>query len=103
MQAAGLFKRRLDGVRVLAKGEFSAKVSVQVTGASNAAIAAVEKAGGSLTVTAAGDRPAPDGKAKPKPETAEAKPAAAKADADAPKPKAKASKPKSDAADPKQD
>ena len=48
---SGLVRRKLDGVRVLAKGEFSAKASITVTGASKSAIAAVEKAGGSLTVT----------------------------------------------------
>ena len=47
----GVVRRRLDGVRVLAKGEITAKVKLTVTGASRAAIEAVEKAGGSLTVT----------------------------------------------------
>ncbi|GAB4391144.1 50S ribosomal protein L15 [Albidovulum sp.] len=51
--AAGIVRRKLDGVRVLAKGEISAKLKLSVTGASKAAIAAVEKAGGSLTVAAA--------------------------------------------------
>ncbi|MEM1064605.1 MAG: 50S ribosomal protein L15 [Pseudomonadota bacterium] len=51
--ASGLVRRKLDGVRVLAKGEFSAKVTLNVTGASKSAIEAVEKAGGSLTVTSA--------------------------------------------------
>jgi large subunit ribosomal protein L15 len=51
--ASGLVRRKLDGVRVLAKGELSAKVDLQVTGASKSAVAAVEKAGGSLTVTTA--------------------------------------------------
>ena len=50
---AGVVRRKLDGVRVLAKGEFSAKANIAVTGASKSAIAAVEKAGGSLTVTSA--------------------------------------------------
>ena len=48
--ASGLVRRKLDGVRVLAKGEFTAKVSITVTGASGAAKAAVEAAGGSLSV-----------------------------------------------------
>ena len=48
--AAGVVRRKLDGVRVLAKGDFSAKVKLAVTGASKSAIEAVEKAGGSLTV-----------------------------------------------------
>jgi large subunit ribosomal protein L15 len=51
--AAGVVRRKLDGVRVLAKGEVKAKLKLSVTGASKAAIAAVEKAGGTLTVAAA--------------------------------------------------
>ena len=50
---SGLVRRKLDGVRVLAKGEITAKVTLQVTGASKSAVEAVEKAGGSLSVTAA--------------------------------------------------
>ena len=50
---SGLVRRKLDGVRVLAKGEFSAKASITVTGASASAVKAVEAAGGSLTVTGA--------------------------------------------------
>lgn len=50
---SGLVRRKLDGVRVLAKGDISAKLTLEVTGASKSAIAAVEKAGGQLTVTAA--------------------------------------------------
>jgi large subunit ribosomal protein L15 len=49
----GVVRRKLDGVRVLAKGEISAKLNLEVTGASKAAVEAVEKAGGSLTVTSA--------------------------------------------------
>ncbi|WP_306004834.1 50S ribosomal protein L15 [Aquicoccus porphyridii] len=49
---SGLVRRKLDGVRVLAKGDISAKLTLEVTGASKSAIAAVEKAGGQLTVTA---------------------------------------------------
>ena len=51
--AAGVVRRKLDGVRVLAKGEIKAKLKLAVTGASKAAVEAVEKAGGSLSVTAA--------------------------------------------------
>ena len=51
--SSGLVRRKLDGIRVLAKGEFSSKVNLQVSGASKAAVEAVEKAGGSLTVTVA--------------------------------------------------
>ena len=49
---SGLVRRKLDGVRVLAKGDVSAKLNIEVTGASKSAVAAVEKAGGSLTVAA---------------------------------------------------
>ncbi len=52
--AAGLIKKPLDGVRLLAKGELAAAVSFEVTYASKPAIAAVEKAGGSVKIIAAG-------------------------------------------------
>jgi len=51
--ASGLVRRKLDGVRVLAKGDLTAKVNLTVTGASKSAVEAVEKAGGSLNVAAA--------------------------------------------------
>ena len=51
--ASGLVRRKLDGVRVLAKGDISASVTLQVTGPSKSAIEAVAKAGGKLTVAAA--------------------------------------------------
>ncbi|WP_204113232.1 50S ribosomal protein L15 [Shimia biformata] len=51
--ASGLVRRKLDGIRVLAKGEVSAKLNLEVTGASKSAVEAVEKAGGSLKVTTA--------------------------------------------------
>ncbi|MEL7274826.1 MAG: 50S ribosomal protein L15 [Pseudomonadota bacterium] len=50
---SGLVRRKLDGVRVLAKGDVTAKLKLTVTGASKAAVEAVEKAGGALTVTGA--------------------------------------------------
>ena len=49
---SGLVRRKLDGVRVLGKGEITAKATITVTGASKGAVEAVEKAGGSLTVSA---------------------------------------------------
>jgi large subunit ribosomal protein L15 len=49
--ACGLVRRELDGIRVLAKGDITSKVDLQVAGASKSAIEAVEKAGGKLTVT----------------------------------------------------
>ncbi len=51
--ASGLVRRKLDGIRVLAKGDINAKLTIEVTGASKSAVEAVEKAGGTLTVTAA--------------------------------------------------
>ncbi|SCA55280.1 50S ribosomal subunit protein L15 [Candidatus Terasakiella magnetica] len=53
LKAAGLVNRVKDGVRLLNKGEITAKVTVEVNSASASAIAAVEKAGGSVTVDAA--------------------------------------------------
>ncbi|SFP75046.1 50S ribosomal protein L15 [Tranquillimonas alkanivorans] len=50
---SGLVRRKRDGVRVLAKGELTSKVNLTVTGASKSAVEAVEKAGGTLTVTSA--------------------------------------------------
>ena len=49
--ASGLVRRNKDGIRVLAKGDFTAKENISVTGASKGAVEAVSKAGGSLTVT----------------------------------------------------
>lgn len=50
--SAGVTSRKLDGIRLLAKGEIKAKLSIAVTGASAAAVAAVEKAGGSVSLPA---------------------------------------------------
>ncbi len=47
--ASGLVRRKLDGVRVLAKGDITASVTLQVTGASKSAVEAVAKAGGTFT------------------------------------------------------
>jgi large subunit ribosomal protein L15 len=52
LRDAGLEGRATDGVRLLAKGSLDAKVTIEVTGASKAAVAAVEKAGGSVSLTA---------------------------------------------------
>ena len=56
---SGLVRRKLDGVRVLAKGDISSKVMLQVSGASRSAVEAVEKAGGSVEIIA----PAPKNEA----------------------------------------
>lgn len=47
---AGVVRRKKDGIRLLARGELKAKVNITVSGASAAAIAAVEKAGGKVTL-----------------------------------------------------
>jgi large subunit ribosomal protein L15 len=52
--ASGVLRRRGDGVRLLAKGELRAAITIEVAGVSKAAIAAVEKAGGTVIL-----RPAP--------------------------------------------
>ena len=57
--AAGVLRRAKEGVRLLGGGEIKAKVAIAVFGASKSAVAAVEKAGGSVEILA------------PKPETSE--------------------------------
>ncbi|MBA4210611.1 MAG: 50S ribosomal protein L15 [Parvibaculum sp.] len=47
---AGVIRRAKDGVRLLGSGELKAKLNFEVAGASAGAKAAVEKAGGSVTV-----------------------------------------------------
>jgi large subunit ribosomal protein L15 len=49
--AAGLLRRVRHGIRLLAKGEITAALTITVAGASKAAVAAVEKAGGTVTIT----------------------------------------------------
>ena len=56
---AGIIRRAKDGVRLLGAGEIKTKVAFSVYGASKSAIAAVEKAGGTVEVLA------------PKPQTSE--------------------------------
>ena len=51
--ASGVVRRKLDGIRLLAKGELKAKLNIAVTGASKTAVEAVEKAGGKVTLPAA--------------------------------------------------
>ena len=50
LKAAGLARGGKDGVRLLGKGELTAKLSFSVAGASKGAIEAVEKAGGKVDV-----------------------------------------------------
>jgi large subunit ribosomal protein L15 len=49
---AGVLRRERDGVRLLGSGEIKSKVNFSVYGASKSAVAAVEKAGGSVTILA---------------------------------------------------
>ena len=60
LRAAGLVRggKAPLGVRLLAKGEISRAVHITVTGASAAAVAAVEAAGGSVTVAQKAETPA---------------------------------------------
>ena len=61
---SGLIRRRRDGVRILGKGEITSQgLTIEVTGASRSAVAAVEAAGGTMKV------------ARPAAETAEEAPA----------------------------
>lgn len=57
---AGVLRRARDGVRLLGMGELKSKVAFSVAGASKTAVAAVEKAGGSIEIL------------NPKPESGEA-------------------------------
>ena len=50
LQAAGLVTQPHDGVRLLGKGELKAKIDIHVAGVTKSALAAVEAAGGKVTV-----------------------------------------------------
>jgi large subunit ribosomal protein L15 len=49
---SGVLRRSLDGVRLLGRGELTAKLNIEVHGATKSAIEAVEKAGGSVKILA---------------------------------------------------
>jgi large subunit ribosomal protein L15 len=49
---SGALRRAKDGVRLLGRGELTAKINIEVHGASKSAIAAVEKAGGTVKLLA---------------------------------------------------
>ena len=49
---SGVVRRAKGGIRLLGRGELKAKLNIEVHGASKSAIAAVEKAGGSVKVLA---------------------------------------------------
>jgi large subunit ribosomal protein L15 len=51
--AAGICARGRDGVKILGQGELKAKLAFEVAGASKSAVAAIEKAGGSVRLVGA--------------------------------------------------
>jgi len=53
LRAAGLAGTRGDGIRLLGKGELKTALTIEVSGASKGAIAAVEKVGGRVSVSIA--------------------------------------------------
>ncbi len=58
LKAAGVARGGKDGVRILAKGELTAKINVKVAGTSKSAAEAIEKAGGSVELIPFIDRAA---------------------------------------------
>ena len=56
--AAGVIGKRMGGVRLLGKGELKSKLSFEVWHASKGAVAAVEKAGGSVKILRPAEAPA---------------------------------------------
>ncbi len=73
--AAGVVRRKRDGIRLIGTGELTAKVTISVAGATKSASAAVEKAGGSITVrptAKAADQPKAKPEAKKATKTADA-------------------------------
>ena len=55
--AAGVLRRVGDGIRLLAKGDITAALTIEVAGASKAAITAIEKAGGKVVLPAGAAEP----------------------------------------------
>ena len=49
---SGALRRAKDGVRLLGRGELKTKINIEVYGASKSAVAAVEKAGGTVKILA---------------------------------------------------
>ena len=58
LKAAGVIRRVMDGVRLLGNGELKTAVAFDVAGASKPAVAAIEKARGSIKVPAVEAKPA---------------------------------------------
>jgi large subunit ribosomal protein L15 len=49
---SGVIRRAKDGLRLLGRGELTAKIAIEAHGASKSAVAAVEKAGGTVKILA---------------------------------------------------
>ncbi len=79
LQAAGVVGKAGDGVRLLANGELKTKLTLEVAGASKAAVAAVEKAGGSVQVATPKPKPPTRGRALARAEAAKKEAEAKKA------------------------
>lgn len=62
LKAAGLARPGRDGLRLLASGTLTHKLSITVTGASKAAVEAVKKVGGSVTLTGLKAKPVNKGR-----------------------------------------
>jgi len=60
LRAAGLISKRLDGVRLLARGELKTALTIEVDSASKAAADAVAKAGGQLILAQPRAEPSPE-------------------------------------------
>jgi large subunit ribosomal protein L15 len=93
MVKAGLMRRAKGGVKLLGHGEFKAKVEFSVWRASASAVAAVEKAGGSVKILA----PAKEADAEPRGKNKRKALQAAKGGDKGGKPKAEGGKPKAEA------
>lgn len=52
LMESGIISKQLDGIRLLARGAITTSVTISVNSASKAAVVAVEKAGGKVTVVA---------------------------------------------------
>jgi large subunit ribosomal protein L15 len=93
MVKAGLMRRAKGGVKLLGHGEFKAKVEFSVWRASASAVAAVEKAGGSVKILA----PAKEADAEPRGKNKRKALQATKGGDKGGKPKAEGGKPKAEA------
>jgi large subunit ribosomal protein L15 len=59
----GVIRRVKDGLRLLGRGEITAKLNIEVHGASKSAIEAIEKAGGTVKILAAPKKAKDEGEA----------------------------------------